>query len=424
MNITEKIELTKKNIKKAIEDYWKHSELNDFIKADISEAFINRVASDAVYAKQDLRNMLRKSPAWNEELDALVINGNTTHNPNYDRVWRLGLEIMNAKFNNRLRFDERNNIVVDDETGEIVYKNANCIYGNTPEEYDIISALRYFALPNDESREIVFLEALKRLAPDAYVPGKKISRVFKGLCDALGVTDNTANSSFQRKFAQIADEMSSKQINYKLYVSINPAHFITMSNPKYDNRGDCMTSCHSFNSTDYNYNSGCVGYARDKVTMIAFTVSDDNNPETLNNRKTTRQLFMYQPDNGLLLQSRMYNTSGGTTGAQAESAVYRDLVQREISRCENAINSWKTFRHCDNKWDITIPTHHDFGGYADWEYHEFNAKLSVRKDHKDDFHIFTVGEAGCCVNCGRLTNYDDGLYCSRCDDSYDDDYDD
>ena len=42
-----------------------------------------------------------------------------------------------------------------------------------------------------------------------------------------------------------------------------------------------------------------------------FTVADPADKETLNNRKTTRQVFAYKPGNGLLLQSRMYNTSGG-----------------------------------------------------------------------------------------------------------------
>lgn len=40
-------------------------------------------------------------------------------------------------------------------------------------------------------------------------------------------------------------------------MSINPAHFITMSNPKGDVRGETLISCHSFNSSEYQYNNGC-----------------------------------------------------------------------------------------------------------------------------------------------------------------------
>ena len=51
-------------------------------------------------------------------------------------------------------------------------------------------------------------------------------------------------------------------------MSIHPAHFLTMSNPKRDNRGSTLTSCHSFNVIDCDYNCGCAGYARDYVTLI------------------------------------------------------------------------------------------------------------------------------------------------------------
>ena len=258
------------------------------------------------------------------------------------------------------------------------------------------------------------IEAITRIAPHAYAPGKKLSRIFKAFCVGLGIADESPNSDFQRDFAQIADEMSSKKIPFKLFLSINPAHFITMSNPKNDNRGSCLTSCHSFNSTEYEYNNGCTGYARDSVTMIAFTASDPTNPETLNNRKTTRQLFMYEPGNGLLLQSRMYNTSGGTHGAQTESVLYRDLVQREISRCENAINLWDTCKYYGNNKGVAIEAHCEFGGYADWDYEEFNPVISIRKDHGENYHNFIVGRAGLCISCGEETENCDGLTCRSC----------
>lgn len=77
------------------------------------------------------------------------------------------------------------------------------------------------------------LDALKEIAPKAYHAGKKPSKIFKDFCKALGLVDNTAGSQFQKLYAKIADELSAKKINFKLYVSINPAHFLTMSNPKH-----------------------------------------------------------------------------------------------------------------------------------------------------------------------------------------------
>ena len=392
MNFEEKIELTKQNIRTAIEDYWKHNSYNvDEIKNNISEDFIDTLAKDAYYGKQNLRIMLRKSPAWNEELDAIVMNGNTTHEPDYNRIYRMAVRIVEPAL-------EKAEEAGDKDRFDDIYEALN-----------IFSYNSVVLHPSQIARD-----AMERIAPHAYVPGKKMSRVFKAFCVALGIADETPNSQFQRDFAKIADEMSSRKISFKLFLSINPAHFITMSNPKCDDRGSCLTSCHSFNSDEYDYNNGCTGYARDDVTMIAFTVSDPDNSETLNNRKTTRQLFMYEPNNGVLLQSRMYNTSGGTHGAQAESELYRDLVQRQIALCEEASNNWVKCNYYNNKFNLTLYPHDDFGGYADWDYEEFNPILSIRKDHLEDFHPFIIGAPGLCIACGEETCNSDGLLCEEC----------
>lgn len=375
-------ELTRGNIWTGIEDYFRHTDSSE-VYDDISDAFVDRLAEDSIKSKQGLRELFRKSQGWNENLQAIVINGTKTHNPDYSLVHSLANSILRP-----IRWDSD-------------YEKCNLIE----------RAICFFSRPNDKTTD--YIDAINILAPQAYAPRKKRSRIFKAICDSLGVTDLSAGSEFQRLFAQFADELSTRKIDFKLFMSINPAHFLTMSNPKDDNRGSTLTSCHSFNVTDYDYNCGCSGYARDDVTFIVFTASDPNNSETLNNRKTTRQLFMYKPDNGLLLQSRLYNTGGGTYGAQAESKLYRDLVQREISSLEGVPNLWKTEKYCDNKHNVCISRGSGFGGYVDWVYPKFDAKISIRADHEHNFENFKVGAYGLCISCGcEISN---GLYCSDCD---------
>lgn len=379
MDMSELIERTEQNIWQAISDYGKHTDQTS-VMDDCTANFVNQLASDSCYAKQELRELFSKSPVWDTNLDALVINGTRTHDPDPDRIYSLGTDILS----------------------EAIYRtdNRNLIY----------EAIRFFYDPNYEEQGIA---AIKQLAPKAYAPNKKKSRVFKALCQALGVADETAGSDFQRLYAQFADELTSKKIGFKLYVSINPAHFITMSNPKGDHRGTTLTSCHSFNSTEYEYNNGCTGYARDKVSFIAFTVADPADKETLNNRKTTRQVFAYKPGNGLLLQSRMYNTSGGVYGASEDSKLYRDLIQREISMLENVPNLWKTYPTVGEK-SFCVERGDGFGGYPDWEYENFDGKVSIRADHEEDFRSLVVGSYGLCVSCGCETSY--GVYCEDCKD--------
>ena len=382
MEAQEKIALNEENIRRALEDYGRHTEQTEVLD-EVSDAFIMRLARDNYYAKQELRELFRKSPVWNEELDALVINGSRTHDPDYERIESLARQIL---------------IYPDHIEGEQI--------GN------IHKAIQFFSNPDptdDERAESI--AAIQAIAPKAYAPGKKPSRIFRALCVALGIDDNTCER-FSWKYSQLADEMSSRKIEFKLFVSVNPAHFITMSNPKKDERGDTLTSCHSFNSTEYDYNNGCSGYARDHYTFIVFTVVDPSNAETLNNRKNMRQIFCYKPGNGVLLQSRLYNDAGGTSRARAESKIYRDLIQREISALEEQPNLWRTFKYCGNR-EITFKSGHGFGGYEDWVYSDYRAKVSIRADHENNYEEFTIGTSGLCIQCGEVTSC--GLYCEKCE---------
>ena len=381
------IDRSERNIRQALEDYRRHTS-NTKVLDDVSYEFIHNLAHDSSYAKQGLRELFSKSPVWDESIDALVINGTRTHNPNYNRIQQLASEILGDRL-----------------CGVNKHENTNLIYG----------AISFFSSPSlTESDREYCIDCINQLAPKAYAPTKKPSRIFKAICDALGVSDDTAGSEFQRLYAQFADELSAKKIGFKMYVSINPAHFLTMSNPKCDRRGNTLTSCHSFNSTEYEYNNGCSGYARDETSFIVFTVADPAQPETLNNRKTTRQIFAYRPGSGLLMQSRMYNTSGGVYGAAEDSKLYRDLVQREISLLENVPNLWNTYAATKKEYSGFVKIGEGFGGYADWTYDGFDGHISFRKDcDQESVDPLIVGTWGLCISCGYKNNH--GLYCECCD---------
>lgn len=390
MDIEMVIAQSEENIRQALHDYAEYTSQTDVLY-DVSDAFIHRLAKDNAYAKRELRELFSQSPVYDAKLDALVINGTRTHDPDPSRIVSLVQNIL-ADACGRT-FDGHYFI------GDFIWDIAE-----------------FFAYPESESARNDGLAVLQVFAPKAYKAGRKPSRVFKQLCQALGVADETAGSEFQRLYAQFADELTTRKIGFKLFVSLNPAHFITMSNPKKDERGNTLTSCHSFNSTEYSYNNGCTGYARDKWSFIVFTVADPSDAETLNNRKTTRQIFAYKPGNGVLLQSRLYNTSGGTTGAQEDSKLYRDLVQREISALEDAANLWRTFRCVDEDDQVEydyVRTGCGFGGYEDWIYRDFHAHISVRTDHEEDFRPLEIGTYGICVCCAEENS--DGVYCSDCE---------
>ena len=382
MTTEEITELNERNIRKALEDYGRHTRKNEVLE-NVSDEFIKQVAEKNAHSKAALRALFRRSPVWNEELQALVISGNCTHDTDYRIVEKLGRKLLSPARSNK-----------------------------AVTLYDIEDIIMFFCEPNAEERvRNMRIETIKRVAPAAYAPGKKPSRIFKAICKALGIADERSGSDFQKLYARFADELSSRRINFKLFVSINPAHFLTMSNPKRDKRGSTLISCHSFNTIEQPYTAGSSGYACDDVSIIAFTAADPDDPESLNNRKTTRQIFAYKPGNGVLLQSRLYNTSGGTTGAQETSRVYRDLIQRELSALENVPNLWKTGASYKNHAEHIIKGE-GFGGYADWEYASYDGKISIRADHADKHGPIVVGTYGYCVCCGEKTA--SGLTCDKC----------
>ena len=392
MDIEKVIAQSEENIRQAIRDYAAHTSQTDVLD-DVSDKFIHRLAEDNAYAKKELRELFSQSPVYDSKLDALVINGTRTHDPDPDRIVALARDILVGACGTPLPD------------------------GSTFSSNQMWSVAYFFSGDySNEGERNEYLDVIQRIAPKAYKEGRKPSRIFKQVCQALGVADETAGSEFQRLYAQFADELTTRKIGFKLFVSLNPAHFITMSNPKHDGRGNTLTSCHSFNSTEYEYNNGCTGYARDKWSFIVFTVDDPSVPETMNNRKTTRQIFAYKPGNGLLLQSRMYNTSGGVYGAAEDSKLYRDLVQREISALEDEPNLWKTRLCLDDDgyvYNNCITVGIGFGDYRDWEYKDFDAHISIRDDHADDYEPLKIGTWGICVVCAEENK--DGVYCSDCE---------
>ena len=259
MDIQATIEKNKRNIWQAINDYGAHT-YQTYILEDVSEQFVDRLARDNAYSKRELRHLFRKSPVWNEELDALVINGTRTHNADYKRIRILAEEILSPV---------RMNVSVEDRAR-------------------IDSAIRFFANPDEDPAPAI--SAMQEIAPNAYAPGKKPSRIFRALCDALEVSDNSAGSRFQQLYAQFADELSSKkircEIDERLYCSDCKEsdddddedesvlcdecdQYFSNTYPVYDSRGNTIYVCAGCRDRYYFYCEECDSYyPKETMTIV------------------------------------------------------------------------------------------------------------------------------------------------------------
>ena len=80
MDIEKVIAQSEENIRQALRDYAAHTSQTDVLD-DVSDKFIQRLAKDNAYAKMELRELFSQSPVYDAKLDALVINGTRTHDP-------------------------------------------------------------------------------------------------------------------------------------------------------------------------------------------------------------------------------------------------------------------------------------------------------------------------------------------------------
>lgn len=212
-------------IETALRDYvaYTYTKQGMFAQGMPSDDFIHRLAVDSAHAKSGLRDMFRKAKGWNEELQAVVVNGTQTHNPNPNRI--------------------------DELIQKIIPQSIYATHDYTTVNF----ACGYFVDGKDDQDCI---NALKLFIGNKFRPDRKKSTLFQYLAKAIGVYDGRAGNDYQRLFAQFADEMNGRKLDFKLFLSINPAHILTASNPVDDTRGQCLISCHSLNRNDYSYGAG------------------------------------------------------------------------------------------------------------------------------------------------------------------------
>lgn len=370
-----------------------------------TSSFINRLVDEFIKNKKWLVDLLKKAPTKEEAKEKGL---NFWWDPDLYGVWVEAIHVEPNWYS--------------------VYNKMLALIPRQKWTEDVCFGLNYFT--SKEEDKTPFIDALDRVAPGAYAPGKKPSRILKAIYSALDVVDDTAGSQFQKEFAAIADMLRPEGLTENVLISVNPAHMLTMSNPKHrsDDKSPFMVSCHSLDS-DYEYKNGCAGYARDGVSFLLLKAAHEHKKEAYYASKTMRQLYAY--DGYYLLQSRLYITDsgrsggyGGTDGEQPVNVIYRQVVQKVLAYCEDVANLWKTIRIADDcQYDEYINVNGDFAGYHDWEHDDFDCRLCIIKSKEiPDNHYLHIGGAPMCFECGSDYCVDDdstSLLCQDCSVEYD-----
>lgn len=302
--------------------------------------------------KGRLTNLLRHHPNWNEQELAIIFDLSVSREIERDVVdeckFALG-ELVNEvglSHEQRLNFDA-------------ALLAATAEYSQTPSENSIAT--------------------IKARAGIKCAPGQKTSRIIGRLCNHFGID---RHRSYNQVFARLADAFNPLQVQKTGVLSVHPCDFLEMSN-----KDSTWSSCHGLDHGGYQ--SGCLSYLADAVTMIFFTVDDDVTNNFYKHPKRTRQIFCYT-DN-LLLQSRLYPNDNNEQCEQN-----RGLVQKAIAECLRTPNLWTIkIKHDETKeYFSAVEGSRQYPDYSSYR------RVSLLKGADCHGHLH-IGHPALCVCCGR-----------------------
>lgn len=223
------------------------------------------------------------------------------------------------------------------------------------------------------------IEAIKARAGIKCSAGQKTSRIIGRLCSHFGID---SHKLYNQVFARLADAFNPLQVQKTGVLSVHPCDFLEMSN-----RDNTWESCHGL--ARGGYQSGCLSYLADAVTMIFFTVDDDVKSNFHKHPKRSRQIFCYT-DN-LLLQSRLYPDDNNEQCEQ-----YRGLVQKAIAECMGTPNLW-TIKVKPDETAAYFTTVKGSRHYPDYDYYR---RISLLKGAEHHGNLY-IGHPSLCVCCGQ-----------------------
>lgn len=338
-----------------------------------SENAIGKIINSWSQNKQQLMNIFRNYPNWDEEKKMIVftadyereIEGHVCH-----MFWRW----LREQMTHEQSIDRRLREAID------------YIYSFHSTFIDELVARRI----NEYAEEF----GLKLKVSE----GQKTTRVTNKLLTTLGF--NT-RPDYNKEFAKYSDALSPLKIQRFTCLSLNPVDFLLMSN------GNSWESCHNIVDPGC-YCSGTVSYMLDETSFVYYTVDADYSGDRIERQpKITRQMFAY--NNEKLLQSRLY-PQGNDYNAENLYAEIRSLVQKIVADCLGVPNFWvkQTYSNSRSLAEKEYYSTH----YHDVNYFE-NCSVSILKG-SENVDSIVIGSAPMCVDCGAAHSNEESLHCYDC----------
>lgn len=417
---------------------------------DYNHAHTALTALECYTAKQSLREMLRQSQYWDEELQMIVLKQHTILRSYASKGV---LEVRDWAYDAIEDITEDENEICTRRSNLCVIFNAlKSHFDNGDGKSNVIDFSEY-----DERDEFMHL-------PDDIKPtngmkwSKYIGKVFKvwGLNHIVDMKEiswtDPATGEVRRRekdmgynyhIALLGDSINPLEINGKtICISINLLDFITMS------FGHDWSSCHTIDKENYRnchhtyegqYSSGTLSYALDGTSMIMYIVDEENKPNERRNEyhhygkdipyyfrdKEHRCVLSWENDK--LYQGRVY-PDGRDGGDGSIAGQLREIAQQIIAECSDASNIWTLKRGeieeiSDNVGapDTLITTNCGATNYPDYRHYcDCTMSFLRRKDGELNFIPIHVGSKPICPSCGCRHEYEENILCRDCCGSYED----
>lgn len=336
--------------------------------------------------KEQLRELLRRHPNWNEREQAVEIMYDEVRDIDSSCVREAVFEMKELADLAGLAGEPRRHF-------EIALEAATGDYQRVPAE-DRLSTIRVYG-------EI------------DCAPGQKASRIVNRLCLKFGLDRYTEEKQekgpdgtvitrtvhpYNAVFARLSDALNPGSVQQKALLSIHPCDFLEMSNT--DNS---WHSCHNLEEGEYQ--GGTLSYMCDEVSMVFYTVNNDVMQDFHKVPHITREIYCYS--GGALLQSRLYPSDRAD---QRER--YLELVQNVIAECLGVPSEWATQAVPDGDgkfWRSGEGSRQ----YRDYDYGYAIVSLLQNTELRSN-EIFTIGRKAYCVCCGEELRHYDSIDCGRC----------
>ncbi len=306
--------------------------------------------------KGPLVSLLRNHPDWDEDAMAIIFQLVESREIDHELVGRHQLSLLALADESQLPQEQSDSF----------------------RESLVAATHEYSVSPSEHSIEII-----KEKSGIKCVTGQKASRIINKLCQKYGID---RHARYNAVFAQLSDSLNPLEVHKKAVLSVHPCDYLEMSN-----EDNSWTSCH--NLRDGSYQSGCLSYMNDGVTMIFYTIDNEVMDNFSKVPKRARQVFCYA--DGILLQSRLYPNSEDAEAIKQ----YRNLVQDTIAACLNVPNRWTLRKNADDNRQL-IQTVDESRNYRDYSYW---GTVSTLKNMDISEHL-TIGEKAFCVCCGETLN--------------------